>query len=280
MSRTVSAILSLAAAAVLLLAAPAVAQQFAWDPPPDVDTLAAGAQPTPWPAVGGLLNLLKPQPDEVLLDPGCGYDARLLIAACRYYGVEKAIGVEIDPVIAESARRHVEFARLSDRIEIITGDSTKLNITADVGVAYLWPDTLEDLRPKIEKLDRFACYEFGVPGLQMTERKASNGGKLFLWKPQPPVAQTASPASTPVQQLVPITRTVDKIVRLPRGSYCEVCGSHCRNPMAHKLSQQVVGYQPAVAQPATPQPSGRWVREKVCVNGVCSYRWKFVPDSQ
>lgn len=226
--------------------------------------LSADAQPTPWPGVAAMLNELKPKPNEVLLDPGCGYDARLLINACRFFGVEKAIGVEIDPAIAESARRHVAEAGLSDQIEIIDGDSTTLDVDADIGVAYLWPDTLKNLKPKIEQLDRFVSYAYAVPGLPMQAKPIGGGmrGNVYAWKKPPKVVR------------VPITQSFRRTVGLPRGSYCEVCGGRCSNPMAHVTQQRVVGYRDiavadAVQHAVAPQPrTGHWE----------NYRWRACPN--
>lgn len=232
--------------------------------------LPADAQPTPMEGVTQTLDVLQVRPDEVLVDFGCGHDARFLITAARR-GVRRCIGVEIDPAIADSARRYVEHAGLSQRIEIITGDATKVDVQADVGVAYLWPDTLTELRPSIENLDRFASYGFQVPGLRMEPR--AGFGKVYVWKK--PVAVSR----------VPITRTTRHTVRLPRGSYCQVCGRNCSNPMAHKNVTTIVGYQNKLAAvprsattplalqgesaPRSQRGVGRWVTKKVCVNGVC-----------
>lgn len=214
----------------------------------------AGQQPTPMAGVAEVLRALNPQPNEVLVDFGCGFDARYLIVACRDFGVLKAVGVEIEPSIADSARRYVEAAGLSDRIEIITGDATEVSVAADVGVAYLYPETLAALRPQIEQLDRFVAYGFAVPGLATQQQ-----GNVFAWQ------RTTT---------VPVTRTVREIVRLPRGSYCEVCRGFCSNPMQHRLQTQIVGYRTV---PTTqPKPAGRWVTRKVCVNGVCRYVRQFV----
>lgn len=231
---------------------------------PPADDLPAGQQPTPMIGVAAVLHALQPQPDEVLVDYGCGFDARYLITACRLYGTKRAIGVEIDPAIAASARRYVAHAGLSDRIQIITGDATTTEVQADVGVAYLWPETLERLQPRIAKLKRFACYGFVVPGLDMQSSTASNGGTVYLWRQ--PVVQ------------IPVTKTVRQIVRLPQGSWCQVCGRHCSNPMAHKLQQQIVGYETQTPAKQDAKPAGRWVTQKVCRNGRCSYVRTWVPN--
>jgi hypothetical protein len=195
-----------------------------------IDPASADTQSTPWPGISAMLNTIKPKPHEVLLDPGCG-DAGILIAACRYFNTQKAIGVERDPEIAELARRNVEQVGFSDRIEIITGDSTKLDIKADIAIMYMWSEFLAAYRPKLEKLNRFACYEFKVPDLPMVEKTTSDGGKFYVWN------------RPPVMTKVPITRQVSRRINLPRGSYCTVCQGRCSRPMTHVSQNVIVGYR-------------------------------------
>jgi cyclopropane-fatty-acyl-phospholipid synthase len=63
------------------------------------------------------LNL---QPNERLLDVGCGWGS-LVIHAATHYGV-RAVGVTISPAQAELARARVREAGLSDRVEIRLAD--------------------------------------------------------------------------------------------------------------------------------------------------------------
>lgn len=166
----------------------------ALDAPP---ALPADQQPTPLTSVAAGLAALQPKPSEVLVDFGCGRDARWLTHAVSFYGTKKAIGVEIDPEVAESARRHVAEAGLSDRITIITGDATQTNVQADIGVAYLWPDVLEKLRPKIQQLKRFVTFGHAVPGLTM--RKS---GDVFVYtRPAPVVVQQAPVVMQEISEL-------------------------------------------------------------------------------
>ena len=148
-------------------------------------SLPPDAQPTPWTEIGKGLNILKPKSSEVLVEFGCGYDARFLTSAARFYGTQKLIGVEIDVDRADSARRHVLAAELDDRITILDGDATKTEVDADVGMAYLWPETLAELRPKIEQLDRFVSYAHAVPGLRMTKH-----GSWYLYSKPKPMTRT------------------------------------------------------------------------------------------
>ena len=206
-------------------------------------SLPAGQQPTPMAGVGAVLAALNPQPHEVLVDYGCGFDARYLITACRLYGTQRAIGVEIDPAVAESARRYVEQAGMSDRIKIVTGDATKLNIKADIGVAYLWPETLARLRPQIEKLlDRFASYAHAVPGMSMTEWAAHYGGNVYVWR-KPPRMMTI-----PAQY-----RTETYQVKLCGPGGCRYVTRTRQVLVSPARTVEVGGAQPAA--PYVPQPA-------------------------
>lgn len=135
----------------------------------------ANTQGTPYREVWKTLEKLNLRDDDVLVDFGCG-DGRVCIAAVRGYGC-RAIGIEIDPYKVEEAREEVEHAGLSDRIEIIQGDATVADFeNANVGFAYLWPNTLKSLSPRIGKLERFASYQHQVPGLRMAK-----SGNAWLW---------------------------------------------------------------------------------------------------
>jgi len=139
--------------------------------------LPADNQATPWPAVGRMLNVAKPQPHEVVLDPGCGPEARLLVAAAQYYGIRKLVGIEIDPEMADRARAEVARLGLEDRITIITGDALDTPVDADVILTYMWPEFLEAYRPQLEKASRVVSYSHAVPGLDMIKKE-----DVYYWQ--------------------------------------------------------------------------------------------------
>lgn len=124
---------------------------------------------TPYSEIARAFEAIKLQPDQVVVDPGCD-DGRALIVAVEQFGTKRAIGVEIDPARAAAARERVEQAGLSDHIEIITGDSTTMNLQGDVAFVYLYPPTLEVLRPQLQKFDTVISYLHRIPGLATTER--------------------------------------------------------------------------------------------------------------
>lgn len=149
--------------------------------------LPESASPTPMSEVHRILALLNPKKGEVLVDFGCG-DARFLIEAAKKYGCQ-GLGIEIDLERAAMAQRLVDESGAKG-IKIVHGDSTTMNIKADVGVAYLYPATLKKLKPKIEKLTRFASYRHPVDGLQMAQY-----GDVHVWK-RPEETQPAQRLAT------------------------------------------------------------------------------------
>jgi SAM-dependent methyltransferase len=140
----------------------------------------AGQAATPIHEVRRVLALLRPQKHEVFVDYGCG-DGRWLIEAARTYGCS-AIGIEIDPVQADYARRAVAAAGVDDRVRIIEGDALTVQVDAQVGVAYLYGDVLERLKPELLRLNRFATYMHRIDGVAMQQN-----GDAWLW--QRPVQQ-------------------------------------------------------------------------------------------
>lgn len=149
---------------------------------PSRQATSAGQSPTPITEVRRVLTLLRPQRHETFVDYGCG-DGRWLIEATRTYGC-RSVGVEIDPEQVAKARQAIADAGLSDQIQIVEGDATVVDVQADVGVAYLYADTLKGLKRKLRKLKRFATYMHKVDDLAMQQ-----SGDAWLWY-QPVVVPT------------------------------------------------------------------------------------------
>lgn len=133
----------------------------------------AAQEPTPDKIIADMLNLLDLDPSDKYADIGCG-DGRLLIRAYEKYGC-KGVGVEIDPDKAEEARQNVKRRGLSDHISIIEGDArdndkfdpVSLKVTA--ASAYLYPELLQELLPKLSKIKTVASPFHEIPGLGMTQ---------------------------------------------------------------------------------------------------------------
>lgn len=134
----------------------------------------AEAAPTPGHEVERVIGLL-PKPVTGFVDFGCGADARWCVAAAERWGC-RVTGVELDPARAASAKARVRALGLDHLITIVQGDATTTDVEADVGVAYLYADTLEQLRPRLEKLRAFASYKHQPPGLS-----ASRNGDTWFY---------------------------------------------------------------------------------------------------
>lgn len=151
-----------------------------------VSTSVSESAPTPYAEVSRILTLL-PTPQVGFVDFGCGADARWCILAAEKWGC-KCTGIEIDPSRAATARERVEASGLGHLITIVNADSTEMDVLADVGVAYLYNETLEKLKPKIEKLKAFASYMHKPAGIATTQ----NGNAWIYIKSSPAVAQVQS----------------------------------------------------------------------------------------
>lgn len=242
---------------------------------PAVVSLSADQQPAPMSAVTTGLWLLRPTSADTLADIGCGHDCRWGITAARVYGC-RVLAVEIDPATAESARRYVAKAGLSHLVEVRTGDATAMDLSGcTIGCGYLWPETLEALRPQIERLNRFVSFAHAVPGLTMSE--PYDGLHLYVRQQlvRVPVQSTATWGG----------RTYTRAVCNRAGcSMCAAIRSQLATPQ-YRLEMQPAAPGGATRRPAAPavaeqpkQPAGRWVRVKVCNNGRCSYQMRFIPE--
>lgn len=98
-----------------------------------VSDVAPEASPTPHAEIDRVLSLL-PRPAVGFVDFGCGADARWCIAAAKKWNCV-AVGVEIDPARAASAKEAVRKAGLQYVVTIVEGDATTTDVQADVGVA-------------------------------------------------------------------------------------------------------------------------------------------------
>lgn len=99
-------------------------------------TLDALWQPTDPVTVRRILCLAQIQPDERVVDLGCG-DGRIVLAAAREFGA-RALGVEIDPFRVLFGRLWIFLARLRKRAHIVQGNMYTQDLaTADVVILFL-----------------------------------------------------------------------------------------------------------------------------------------------
>lgn len=107
------------------------------------------------------LDLAELQPEEHFLDLGCG-DGRVMEAALKAGAV--VTGLEVDPVIARSARRRL--AAWGDRAHVYEQTFFESRLEADVVFAYLSPSVLQRLAPQLARLaagTRLVTEWFAVP---------------------------------------------------------------------------------------------------------------------
>ncbi len=98
-----------------------------------------------------MLELAKAGPGDVLYDLGCG-DGRILLTAVEEFEVDRAIGFELNPQMAESVRLKVEDKGLVDRISVVEGNFFESDLSeATVITLYLTTSGNAKLRPKFEK---------------------------------------------------------------------------------------------------------------------------------
>jgi predicted RNA methylase len=82
-----------------------------------------------------MLRLAGVGPSDTVYDLGCGDGRILVLAAGGVFNARRCVGVELDPELAEQARRAVSAAGLADRIEVVCGDAAAADVSAATVVA-------------------------------------------------------------------------------------------------------------------------------------------------
>ncbi|MBI4888211.1 MAG: methyltransferase domain-containing protein [Acidobacteria bacterium] len=153
------------ACCVLVVAAPAFAQQEAFVPQVGQAGKDVVWVPTPPELVERMLDLAKVTPQDIVIDLGSG-DGRNVIAAARRGA--RAMGVEFNPKMVELSTRNAAAAGVSDRATFVEGDMYEADISkASVMALFLLPSNMLQLREKFFNLtpgSRIVSNTFGIEG--------------------------------------------------------------------------------------------------------------------
>jgi SAM-dependent methyltransferase len=167
----------------------------------DDDDLAGdpGRMPSDPHSIRTAMDMLNMNSSSVFADVGCG-DGRVLIEAIRR-GARRAVGVEIDPDAADEARRNIIAAGLERRIVVVTGDAKDFSPAAygiTHGYAYLFPTTLETLRPVLMEIPVVVTPSHEIPGMQWSAKR----GEVYAYRRRLPASQTVIPQPATVRRSV------------------------------------------------------------------------------
>jgi protein-L-isoaspartate O-methyltransferase len=152
--------------------------------PPDVPFVV-----TPNDVVARMLDLAEVSESDTVYDLGSG-DGRIVIAAARDRRA-RAVGIELNPDLADQSREAVRSAGLADRVTIRRGDIFKQDLTpATVVTMYLKPLVNVQLRPQLDQLrpgTRVVSHMFSMPGAKPAQRievQSTETGlahTIYLW---------------------------------------------------------------------------------------------------
>lgn len=122
-----------------------------------------------------MVALANIQPTELIVDLGSG-DGRILIAAAR--SGARAIGIEINPVLATVSRLTARLLGFRDQVRVVIGDFRGFNIKdADTIFCYHLPGKMAQLEAKIRAEAKpgakIVLNAFPFPGLK-PRREADN----------------------------------------------------------------------------------------------------------
>ena len=155
----------------------------------DSEGRAAGAMDAPFittanEIVNAMLDLAGVVATDTVFDLGCG-DGRIVIAAARDRGA-RGVGIEIDPVLVESARVAARQAGVAGRVRIEQGDLFTLDLReASVVMLYLGEDLNTSLWPKLARElnpgTRVVSHRFIIRGVPPERIVDAYGVQLYLW---------------------------------------------------------------------------------------------------
>jgi cyclopropane fatty-acyl-phospholipid synthase-like methyltransferase len=123
--------------------------------------------PTPIEVIDRMLELAEVKKADVVYDLGSG-DGRIVIRAAKIYGV-RAVGIEMDSLLLETARKDAKAAGVSDLVEFRAQDALKADISkATVVTLYMLPWFNDAMKPNFNRYlkpgARIVAHDFGIEG--------------------------------------------------------------------------------------------------------------------
>lgn len=141
--------------------------------------------PTPTSVVNRMLQLARVNANDVVYDLGSG-DGRIPITAVKEYGVQRAVGIDIDPQRIREANQNAQQAGVSDRVEFRQQDLFETDLSnASVVTLYLLRDVNLRLRPKLLRElkpgTRIVSHAFDMGDWKPDQTVNVDGRTVYLW---------------------------------------------------------------------------------------------------
>jgi SAM-dependent methyltransferase len=152
--------------------------------------------PSPMIVVDRMLELAEVRKDDVIYDLGCG-DGRILIQAAKKYGA-RGIGVDMNPLLVDEARRKAAEEGVAHLIEFRAGDALQVDISAATVVTlYMYKWFNNEMRPKLQRLkpgSRVVAHDYDIDDWKPTKIETVDASAdpssseyhgtrtLYLWK--------------------------------------------------------------------------------------------------
>jgi tRNA G37 N-methylase Trm5 len=140
--------------------------------------------PSPDEVIEAMLELAEVKSSDIVYDLGSG-DGSIPIFAAKKYGA-RGVGIEINPVLVQDARKNAKEAGVAHLVRFIEGDLFEADITeATVVTLFLLESLNERLRPRLlsslQPGSRIVSHEFGMGSWQPEKSIEVVRRKVHLW---------------------------------------------------------------------------------------------------
>jgi hypothetical protein len=171
------------AAAALLAASPAQAQQKDFEPQVGQAGKDVIWVPTPDEVVDRMLRMAQVTSNDYVIDLGAG-DGKIAIAAAKKFGA-RSLGIEYNPEMVKHAMRNAEKAGVIGKARVVHGDIFQTDFTqATVITMYLLPALNLKLRPQLLAMragTRVVSHSFNMEDWEPDETSNFDGRSAYLW---------------------------------------------------------------------------------------------------